>query len=89
MNGKVIKKIVARAFQIDAFFYSFVGELETGKYRFMDKKLKVVITLNYDFIFPFKNHEAKFCNGCKAVREKDGKHSLKRFPTSRFGKTIL
>lgn len=41
----------------------------SGKYGFMDKNLKVVIPASFDFVFPFINGRARFCQGCRESRK--------------------
>jgi hypothetical protein len=47
-----------------------------GKFGFIDQKLKIVISPQYDFVFPFDKGRAKFCNGCKESRLHDGERSI-------------
>ena len=44
-----------------------------GKFGFMDEKLRIVIPAQFDFVFPFENGKAQYCNGCKSVQA--GEHS--------------
>lgn len=44
-----------------------------GKFGFMNAKLNVVIPAQFDFVFPFENGKARYCNGC--TPEKTGEHT--------------
>ncbi len=44
--------------------------ISKGKYGFMNDKLEIVIKPQFDFVYPFSDGKAQFCNGCK--KESDG-----------------
>jgi hypothetical protein len=47
--------------------------IENGKMGFANERGKKVIPANYDFVYPFSEGEAEFCNQCVSV--KMGEHS--------------
>jgi len=47
--------------------------VENGKMGFVNEAGKKVIQAQFDFVYPFENGRARFCNGCKTI--KDGEHS--------------
>jgi hypothetical protein len=47
--------------------------VDKGKIGFVNIKGKVIIPAAYDFVSPFEDGKAQFCNGCKSIQE--GEHS--------------
>lgn len=47
--------------------------VENGKMGFANEAGKKVIPAQFDFAYPFEKGKARFCNGCKTI--KDGEHS--------------
>lgn len=58
--------------------------VENGKMGFVNEAGKKVIKAQFDFVFPFEDGWARFCNDCKMV--KDGEHSTIDEKTGSWGK---
>lgn len=58
--------------------------VENGKMGFVNEAGKKVIKAQFDFVFPFEDGWARFCNDCKMV--KDGEHSTIDEKTGAWGK---
>ena len=58
----------------DYFKEGLVRTISKGKYGFMNDKLEIVIKPQFDFVYPFSDGKARFCNGCK--KKSDGEHSI-------------
>lgn len=57
--------------------------VENGKMGFVNEAGKKVIQAQFDFVYPFEKGKARFCNGCKAVKE--GEHSMIDEKTGTWG----
>ncbi|MBI4698849.1 MAG: WG repeat-containing protein, partial [Nitrospirae bacterium] len=57
----------------DHFVEGLARTVKDGKLGFINEKLNIVISPQYDFAFPFSNSAALVCNGCKFVAE--GEHT--------------
>lgn len=57
--------------------------VENGKMGFVNEAGKKVIPAQFDFVYPFEKGRARFCNGCKAI--KDGEHSMMDEKTGTWG----
>ncbi|MFO1471223.1 MAG: WG repeat-containing protein [Turneriella sp.] len=57
--------------------------VENGKMGFANEAGKKVIPAQFDFVYPFEKGRARFCNGCKAI--KDGEHSMMDEKTGTWG----
>ena len=63
-TGKV-KRTVNFDNGADYFKEGLVRTISKGKYGFMNDKLEIVIKPQFDFVYPFSDGKARFCNGCK------------------------
>lgn len=81
------KKILYRPFIFDnGSDYVQEGLLrfvENGKMGFVNEAGKKVIPAQFDFVYPFEKGRARFCNGCKTI--KDGEHSMMDEKTGTWG----
>lgn len=57
--------------------------VEQGKMGFVNEAGKKVIKAQFDFVFPFEKGRARFCNGCRSI--KDGEHSMIDEKTGTWG----
>lgn len=57
--------------------------VENGKMGFVNEAGKKVIPAQFDFVYPFEKGKARFCNGCKTI--KDGEHSMIDEKTGEWG----
>jgi hypothetical protein len=57
--------------------------VENGKMGFVDEAGKKIIPAEFDFVSSFENGSARFCNGCRSV--KDGEHSTMDEKTGTWG----
>lgn len=58
--------------------------VENGKMGFVNEAGKKVIKAQFDFVYPFEKGTARFCNGCKTI--KDGEHSAMDNESGTWGK---
>jgi len=54
----------------DYFKEGLARTISKGKYGFMNDKLEILIKPQFDFVYPFSDGKARFCNGCK--KKSDG-----------------
>lgn len=57
--------------------------VENGKMGFVNEAGKKVIKAQFDFVFPFEQGRARFCNGCQTIQ--DGEHSRLDEKTGTWG----
>ncbi len=57
--------------------------VEIGKMGFVNEAGKKVIKAQFDFVFPFENGRARFCNGCKTIKMDE--HSMIDEKTGSWG----
>ncbi len=73
-TGKVMKTVFFDN-GADYFEEGLVRTISKGKYGFMNNKLEIVIEPQFDFVYPFSDGKARFCNGCKKEKDESGEHS--------------
>lgn len=58
----------------DYFAEDLARTLQNGKVGYFDRSLKMVVSPQYDFGFPFNGGLAIVCNGC--IEQSDGEHKM-------------
>jgi hypothetical protein len=72
MGNGLARRVLAFDNGPDYFKEGLARTEQKGKIGFIDKKLSIVISPEYDFAFPFKNGVSVVCNGC--TRKQTGEH---------------
>jgi hypothetical protein len=61
----------------------FIRFVENKKMGFVNSAGRIVIPAKFDFVYPFENGRALYCNGCKTIRM--GEHSMLDEKTGHWG----
>ncbi|MDX1960923.1 MAG: WG repeat-containing protein [Leptospiraceae bacterium] len=82
-KGKLLHEVFTYDNGADYVAEGLIRFVHNGKMGFINEKAKIVIPARFDFVEPFENGKANFCNGCET--EQVGEHKMFKKGTGTWG----